>query len=172
MATDGRLVVVLDTSVLVNFLAVDRIDLLSGHPLYRFVVTDHVRIEVTEAYPDQLARLDTALDSLQLEQISVTSLEELSVFAKLSSDGRLGFGECAALAAGFVRGLLVAIDDKAARKRAMAHDSSLVLLDTCDIIIQSIKHGCLDVVSADGIKLEWETQHNFRLKFSSFKERV
>ena len=43
----GKLVV-LDTSVLLNFLRVGRLDLLVGLPGYELLVTDHVRAEVTE----------------------------------------------------------------------------------------------------------------------------
>jgi hypothetical protein len=48
MATDGRSIVVIDASVLINFLAVDRLGLLTSHPNFKFIVTDHVRGEVTE----------------------------------------------------------------------------------------------------------------------------
>jgi predicted nucleic acid-binding protein len=172
MATDGRSIVVIDTSVLVNFLAVDRVDLLANHPLYRFVVTDHVRGEVTDAYPDQLARLDIALDALQLEQVSVTDIDELQAFATLASDGRLGAGECAAIATASVRALIVAIDDKAARKRAAVFDSAIQLSSTVDLMVSLIKAGALNVASADAIKLEWEAKHRFTLKFASFSDVI
>lgn len=48
-ASDGRMLVSLDTSVLINFLRLGRLDLLIGHPDWRFVVTDHVVSEVSEA---------------------------------------------------------------------------------------------------------------------------
>jgi hypothetical protein len=50
MATDGRSKAILETSVLVNFLKIDRTDLLANHPAYRFVVPDLVRNEVTRHY--------------------------------------------------------------------------------------------------------------------------
>ena len=42
MAEDARTPALIDTSVLLNFLAIDRVDLLARHPRHRFVVTDHV----------------------------------------------------------------------------------------------------------------------------------
>jgi len=56
MATVGQGQAVLETSVLVNFLKIDRVDLLARHPSYEFIITEHVRAEITQHYPDQLAQ--------------------------------------------------------------------------------------------------------------------
>ena len=53
-----------DTSVLINVLAIEQATLLLDHPKYEFILTDHVRVEVTEHYPDQFARLDAILASV------------------------------------------------------------------------------------------------------------
>ena len=50
----GRRLVVLDTSVLLNFLRVGRLDLLVELPGHEFLVTDHVRGEVTDHASSQL----------------------------------------------------------------------------------------------------------------------
>jgi predicted nucleic acid-binding protein len=170
MATDGRSIVVIDASVLINFLAVDRVDLLMSHPQYRFLVTDHVRGEVTDA--DQLARLDAALDAQLLEQVSVTGLTELEAFANLTADGRLGLGECAAIALASVQSYIVALDDKPARKRCAIFDSSLQVMGTVDLILSLLRANVLSVEAADDLKLEWQTIHKFKLKFTSFSEIV
>jgi hypothetical protein len=62
MATDGRSKAIIETSVLVNFLRIDRTDLLASHPSYRFVVIDLVRNEVgtKSSYAAQAIRLTTA----------------------------------------------------------------------------------------------------------------
>jgi hypothetical protein len=39
---DGRLLVVTDSSFLINFLVLDRVDLLGGLPQFRFHVLNHV----------------------------------------------------------------------------------------------------------------------------------
>ena len=54
---------VIDTSSLINFLAIDQAQLLAEHPSYRFVVTDHVRGEVTKRYQLQVDRLEAALSA-------------------------------------------------------------------------------------------------------------
>ncbi len=63
--------VVIDTSVLINFLVIHRLDLLVGHPGFRFVVTDHVREEITEHYPEQMAQLEDAIDTGKITEIRV-----------------------------------------------------------------------------------------------------
>lgn len=168
MATDGRSIVVIDASVLINFLAVDRIDLLTSHPQFRFLVTDHVRGEVTEDV--QLARLDAALDAQLLDQVSVVGIRELKAFAELTADGRLGVGECAAIALASVQALIVALDDKAARKRCRTFDSSLQVIDTVELVVSLIRLHVLTVDDADAIKLDWQTNHRYTLKFASFGE--
>ena len=45
-------VIVMDASVLMNFLRIDRLDLLARHS-HGFVVTDHVAVEVADRYQDQ-----------------------------------------------------------------------------------------------------------------------
>jgi hypothetical protein len=75
MATDGRDDAVLETSVLVNFLAIDRVDLLASHPSYRFIITDHVRDEITSNYPEQVERLERAVSATILGVKSVDSLD-------------------------------------------------------------------------------------------------
>ena len=84
-------IVVTDTSVLVNFLALDRVNLLASLPARRFLITDHVRDEVTAHYPEQLDRLTRAIASRLLEEISVTDPVEVQLFAELTRTG-LGAG--------------------------------------------------------------------------------
>lgn len=61
--------VVLDTSVLINFAKVERLDLLAAHPLYSFVVTDHVRGEVSEHYEEQFEAVDSAIQQGILKEL-------------------------------------------------------------------------------------------------------
>lgn len=167
MATAGPEEVILDTSVLVNFLRVDRWDLLAHHPHFRFLITDHVRREVTDA--TQVIRLHDALIAATLHETTVTAIDELALFAQLST--RLGEGEAAAIAAAAKRGLHVAVDDRAAKKLAVQHCAADHVLDTVDLMVSLIHANVIDVAAADAIKMEWETQHRFRLKFKSFHER-
>lgn len=164
--------VILDTSVLVNFLVVRRLDLLRDHTHYRFVVTDHVRAEITEHYADQLAQLESALAAGWLREIPVTEPEELELFAELSASGRLGAGECSAMAVAVCKKRPLAIDDKAARRRASAFNPKVKLLNTETLMVKLIQAGRLSVADADQIKVEWEREHRFKLGFGSFADRI
>ena len=87
--------VVTETSVLVNFLRIDRMDLIAGHS-HAFIVTDHVADEVSDRYPDQQQRFASAVEAGALSQESVKSPAEITLFGTLSASGRLGVGKCSA----------------------------------------------------------------------------
>jgi predicted nucleic acid-binding protein len=171
MATAGRGQAVLETSVLVNFLKIDRAVLLARHPSYEFIITDHVRAEITQHYPDQLARLETALQSGSLQEIRVTDPAELNAFAQLTSTG-LGIGECSAISVAANRQIPLAIDDKVAVKRARRFRASIAIENTESLMVSLIRAGVLDLSAADAIKQDWERNHRFRLPFSSFSDRI
>ena len=46
-----RSIALADTSVLINFLRIDRMDLIEAHPA-SFIATDHVAAEIADAYPE------------------------------------------------------------------------------------------------------------------------
>jgi len=171
MATAGRQQVILDTSVLINFLKIDRVDLLARHPSYEFLATEHVKDEITQHYPQQLARLDTARQNGDVQEIRVTDQNELNAFGQLASTG-LGTGECSAIAVAANRNLPVAVDDKVAIKRAQRFHSGIVILNTESLMVSLIHENVLDVPAADAIKDDWEQNHRFRLPFASFANRV
>ena len=54
MGASPSTVVVTDASVLVNFLRIDRMDLIAGHS-HAFIVTDHVADEVSAPIDAQIA---------------------------------------------------------------------------------------------------------------------
>jgi len=162
----------LDTSVLINFLAVDRAALLGSHPDFHFAVTEHVRLEITAHYGDQLVRLETAFKDGLLQETRVEAIEELGHFAKLSQNPRLGLGECAAIAAAIGRGRALAIDDRAARKAATSLSPTHHILDTQAFMIALVRSGMLEVAEADNIKDAWELHHSFRLKIRSFGDAL
>lgn len=174
MATDGRDYAIIDTSVLVNFLRIDRIDLLASHPRYRFVVIDHVRWEITDRYPHQLVRLEAALASGLLEgdiDPGDVLMEELAAYADLQRV-RIGDGERGAIAAAHARGYAIAINDYRAMKKLPLAYRSIVREDTASLMISLIRSGVLPLADADAIKADWEANHRFRLKFSSFGDLV
>jgi len=168
--TRQRQCVITDTSVLINFLAVDQASLLLDHPHFHFFLTDHVRIEVTELYPDQFARLEAILSDGSLQQLTVNTPEELEIFAALTLERRLGPGECAAIAAAVYRGYAIAIDDRAAIKQVIRLFPDLRIETTQSIVVGLIRSGCLSVAAADNLKDRWQNHHRFRLPIRSFRE--
>jgi predicted nucleic acid-binding protein len=157
---------VLDTSVLLNFLKVDRLDLLGRHPAFRFVITDHVRSEIKDHYEGQIERLEAAIENGWLTEIRVFEGREVEMFAELGSDGRLGAGECSAISVSSARGIPIAIDDVRARKKAEEFVSDVV--GTADLMIGLIRAGVIDVAGADAVKRRWERDERFTLPFESF----
>ena len=105
-----------------------------------------------------------------LEPISVTAQEEVETFAQLTGTGGLGHGECSAIAVAAHRGYTLAIDDKRARKQALALRSTLQVIATQDLMLSMIKTGLLSANDADAIKNEWETRYRFKLAFNSFAD--
>lgn len=170
MTTGRRECVITDTSILINFLAVDQASLLLDHPHFQFFLTDHVRVEVTEYYPEQFARLEAILSDGSLQQITVNTPEELEIFAVLSLERRLGAGECAAIAAAVYRGCSIAIDDRAAIKQVAQRYPEVHVETTQSIIVGLIRTGRLTVAAADELKDRWQNYHRFRLPFRSFRE--
>ncbi len=160
--------VVLDTSVLLNFLRVGRLDLLVGLPGHEFLLTDHVRGEVTE--PAHAETLRAYLQDGRLREVRVDDPGELEAFGRLTALRMLGVGECAALAVAVQRGLPIAIDDKVAQKKAAALFGFERFVGTADLVVAAIRGGLVDVPGADEMKRRWESELRFRLGFGSFMD--
>lgn len=169
-AQAGRQLVVLDTSVLLNFLRVGRLDLLVELPCHEFLVTDHVRGEVTDHASSQL--LVTALAEKRLREERVDAPDEVAAFGRLTAVRTLGVGECAALAVAVCRRLPIAIDDKAARKKATAMFGFEQFVGTADLVLAAIRGALIDVRGADEMKRRWESELRFRMGFESFGDLV
>ncbi len=163
-------IVVADTSVLINFLRIDRMDLL-GHYPQRFLATDHVETEITSDYADQRTRYQAAVVSGQLDTCSVVDPDEVVLFLRLRRGERLGPGECSAIAIAINRKYPIAIDDDRAVKRAVREmGARLDVVKTVDVILALIRTGVLNTDEADKIKDEWAHQHRFRIKTASFRD--
>lgn len=162
-----------DTSVLINFLKIDRMDLIDRYP-GRLLATDHVESELAEDYPEQRARYGAAVAAKLLDTCAVTDPAEVLLFLRLGPGVRLGAGECSAIAVALTRGYAIAIDDKraiaAALREANVLGANLTVLRTQDIMVTLIKASVLTVEKADQLKGEWELHHRFRLRVQSFKD--
>lgn len=162
-------IVVSDTSVLINFLRIDRMDLLGALP-YAFLATNHVGAEITDSYPDQLKRYEAALANGIIVEVVLTSDEELELFAELSSSGRLGMGECSAIACAVHRAQTLAMDDRRAISQARKTNSGLLIVRTEQLVTEMIRNGFLTVKEADKMKEDWSRNHRFTLAIGSFGE--
>ena len=168
-APDGRILVVSDTDVLINFLRVGRLELLCRHADYRVVITEHTRGafgapgEVTDNV--QLSELEAAISSGEIEATSLTDISEIGLFASLNAF--LGRGEAAAIAVATSRGWVVATDDRRAGSEIQRRLGANRRLTTPGILLRCIERGHLTVVEADTIKSQL-AECRFIMKFASF----
>lgn len=166
-------IVVTDTSVLINFLKIDRMDLVGSHPA-GFLATDHVRDEISDRYPAQIERYAAAVEANWVTEEAVVAPAEVALFGRLSRTSRLGSGECSAIAVALNRNHSLAMDDGRAIRHALREASitgfSISILRTQDVIIDLIRAGTLSIEQADQIKLVWEAHHRFRIAVRSFAD--
>lgn len=160
--------VIIDTSTLINFLRIGRVDLLAGLTAYRFVLPDNVQAEVLTSYPIEYANLELALQARHLHVISLTAPDELAVYVAMQALRVLGDGECAAIAAAHARRLPLAMDDRPARTKAGAHYPRLILFDTVGLMVEALRAGLLTVPEADAIKAFWDSNRFKKPHFKSF----
>ena len=85
-AADGPIVVIVDTSCLINFLIVDRMDIFGALSGYAFVVPNHVVAEVKD--PAQRTRFEAALKTGALTEIEITDLAEIELYVAPTDLGR------------------------------------------------------------------------------------
>jgi len=153
--------------VLLNFLRLHREGLLAQVP-GSIAVTNHALDELTIA--EQASRMRALITAGHIQEVVLDSMEEISLFAKLMTSGRLGAGECSALAHGILHGKAVALDDKRAIREGRKIHKDLQILTTADIIVKLIKAGRLTLADADAMKTDWAANHRFCLPIDSFQE--
>lgn len=171
MPNKDKKILITDSSVLINFLNINRLDLLISFP-GKFLITEHVVDEITLDFPDQQSRLNSAISSGELEVITVDSERELQLYNELIKEGRLGAGECSAIACAISRKYSLAMEDARACKQTVKLEPSIEILRTQDIIVRLIIDRFITINEADSIKINWQTKHRFALKFESFSEIV
>ncbi len=167
-AVDPISVVVTDTSILINLAHTGHLCLLDKLPGFRFVVPDEVIEEI--ARPEQATLVQQALGSGFIQRESITSPDELAVFADLTQI--LGPGESACLAIAEIRGWLVACDEKRVFLReAKARIGLKRLVNTPGIYVLCIRAGLVTVEEADKAKAILES-HRYKMAFDSFRTQV
>lgn len=159
--------IICDTSVIINFLNISRLDLLVRYS-HTFWITEHVHKEITLDYPAQQQLLQNALENLTIQKTAEGS-EELELFINLIKSGQLGSGECSSIAVAAHRGYFLAIDDNKAIKKAELLISPKMIFRTQDILVGMIKEDLLDFEAADQLLQSWATFHRFKLKIPTIK---
>ncbi|MBN1546007.1 MAG: hypothetical protein JW902_05035 [Syntrophaceae bacterium] len=154
-----------DANVLINFVHLGQLDLLSKLKEYRFVIPEHVAVEIKRK--DQAATLKKAFQQGILEQTAITDMKELADYAEFHKT--LGQGESACLAIAVGRGFSVASDEKGLFRRLVLRKIGLErLLTTPDLILTAIRSKLITVTQADKWKAKLET-HRFKMTFQSFR---
>lgn len=163
--TVGPLIVVADASFLINFININRMDLIARHPS-QFLITGHVDDEII--FQSQRDVLHAALEAGILQKCSVDEVGDLEVFIKLRQD--LGSGESSAIAFASRRGHAIAMDDGKAIRFAKRLSESLRVIQTKDLLLSMIQVGVLDVPEADSLKDELAARHKFNMGIRSFQD--
>ncbi len=167
MARQDPATIVLDTSVLLNFVNIGRIELL-GQLDKSVVLPDQVLDEIRR--PAQREAVEDAVTAGILDLQSIHNPAEVALFADLRADGRLGAGECAVLAVALTRHWVAGLQDRRARLEGQRRREDLALCQTEDLVLTLIQAGHLTLEEADGFLAEWAIQHRFKARLASFRD--
>jgi predicted nucleic acid-binding protein len=140
-----------DTSLLLNFLRIDSVELLAGAPGFEFHVINHVVAEVTQE--PSLGRLQSALTQSHVAEFEMTDLAATAVYDELRAT--LGDGEAATIAAAEHLGWIVGMDERGA---ALRHASQRVgadrVLNTVGVLVHLVQTSTLTLAEAEQIRLQ------------------
>lgn len=163
-----RRLVLVDANILINLAHVNRLDLLGSLTDLDFQVPMEVLNEILCEPGRTLVR--ECLGRGPLQEIQLSTLDELTLFTEFRA--MMGMGEAACLALASCRGALIASDEKRVfRREAEARLGPGRILNTPGLLLLSIRRGLLTIDEADGLKSALEAQR-FRMKFGSFREIV
>lgn len=158
--------VVADSSFLINFLVVDRMDVLGLLTQFRFHVVNHVRAEIR--YDDQRARLRAAIESGVVAEIEITDPGEIRLYDELRRV--LGDGESASLAVAVSRRWVIAADEKGRfRRELFARLGEGYLLDTLGALLTAIRAGVIIVEEAEALRARLR-ENRFEMDPTPFDE--
>lgn len=155
---DGTIFATIDTDVLLEFIRQDRLDLLGRNSAYQFIVSDTVYEEVEEK--GQKAKLDEAISRDYFRRSKLVQIEALNLYQEIR--GRLDKGESACIALAATNDWYVASDEKGALEGLVeTHVGRGRLLNSADILLQSIKEDLLDTSEADALKDSFDKEYSF-----------
>lgn len=163
----GRVVV--DTSVLINFCHLDRLDLLGAFLDRVFVIPREVEEEVLE--PSQRTKVQRALTEGHLGRASTAEHPVLHHLTELRTRN-LDLGEAACVALAKAHGWLVACDE---RRRFLRIAKETLgagrVIDTPGLLLMAIQQDLLSLAQAERAKARLEA-HRFRMRFRSFRDLI
>ena len=159
--------IVLDTSILLNFVKIGRVELL-GQLGTSVVLLDQVFDEVRRPKQRKVVKDAVAADTLDLQ--SVRDPVEIALFTELQAGGRLGAGECAVLAVAITRNWVAGLQDRRARTEGQRRREDLALCQTEGLVLTLIKAGYLTIEEADEFLAEWAAKYRFKSKLTSFRD--
>lgn len=163
---DGRLLVVADSSFLINFLVLDRMDILGQLPGFRFHVVNHVRAEIR--YEDQRTRLQAAVNGGVVTEIEITDAGEILLYDEFRRF--LGDGESASLAVAVTRTWVIAADEKGRFRRELFERlGEANLLNTLGALIAAIKAHVITAEEAEALRARLR-ENRFEMDATSFNE--
>lgn len=165
---DGRLLVVTDSSFLINFLVLDRMDILGGLRQFRFHMVNHVTAEIR--YEDQRRRLRASIESGVMTEIEITEPGEILLYDDLRRF--LGDGESASLAVAVSRRWVIAADEKGRfRRELVARLGENYLLDTAGALVTAIRAGAITLAQAETLRARLR-ENRFEMDPRPFDELV
>lgn len=145
-----------DTSLLLNFLRIDRMDILGALPGFRFRILNHGVNEVTQE--PHRTRLREALDQGHIVEFELTELTAIADYDALRQV--LGDGEAATIAAAGHEQCVVGMDEIARAKReAIARVGEQNLLNTPGVLVHAVRVGLLTLEEAEQIRLDLAAQN-------------
>jgi predicted nucleic acid-binding protein len=135
-----------DSSVLINFCAVHRLDVLvAASPSPRYVLADVLE----ELEPDCRQQVDELVGRDQLAAATLEGRDELERWATYTL--RLDAGEAATLAAAAARGWSIAVDERAARRIAAQDIGTNRITGTVGILRAAVTENHLTIDEGDGL---------------------
>lgn len=153
-----------DTCILINLVAVGRLDLLKTIPPFLFHAATEVLDEIEDL--DQKAAVEQAIAAGYFDEVKLDQPGEVELFVNFNAT--LGKGESACLALAKARGWAIATDEsKDLKWKKIIAGGGFAIINTPGILLAAIRAGALAVAAADQIKARLE-QRRFKMKFDSF----
>lgn len=165
MMASQKLIVVIDSNILINLFHISRLDLLGKIPSLRVFVPEHV-VEEIKVRAQRIALLQT-IENKTLRIVKITDPSEIQKYHQLHRV--MGQGEAACITLAESNQWIVGTDEKGrVRREILEKLGKGKQLTTVDLVVMAIKSGVISIEQADDYKKTLE-EKNFKVKFESFQ---